>query len=315
MDRRAFLRLGGGAALGASATRALDAEAQKSTRRGALPDFIIDSHNHWEGTREWVEDMVRTYRRHNAMVCTIGFIKDLPMMKEAVAHYPDVFIPYGRVRLDEVNAVREVTTFHENGFVGMKFHSPQKNWDDPTYFQVYRLCEHLGMHMLFHTGISSRRDLESPIWGGSSRMRPMYLDTLARQFPGTTIQGAHFGNPWYDEAAEAARWNPNLFFDVSGSTLHKLIHLDRLGRIGEALWWADWPAGQTNPHTLQGGPTAWEHILFATDEGPSGLPGNIQRFQEMLDGNNVPATDRANMWGRTMARILNIDPATRRASQ
>jgi hypothetical protein len=49
----------------------------------------------------------------------------------------------------------------------------------------------------------------------------MYLDTLAREFPDLTLVGAHLGNPWYDEAAEAARWNPNLYFDMTGSTLVK----------------------------------------------------------------------------------------------
>ena len=34
------------------------------------------------------------------------------------------------------NAIREVETFKKNGFVGMKFHSPQKNYDDPSYFQM-----------------------------------------------------------------------------------------------------------------------------------------------------------------------------------
>ena len=139
----------------------------------------------------------------------------------------------------------------------------------------------------------------------------MYLDTICRLFPRATVQGAHFGNPWYEEAAEAARWNPNLFFDVTGSTLYKFIKLGKLRRMSEILWWTA-KEGEENPHTLKGGPSAWEHIVFGTDEGPEGLPGNIERFQRMLDENEVPEPVRARMWGLTMAEILGVDPKTRR---
>lgn len=310
MDRRDFMKVGGGAVAGAALAGSAATPADASPRSAsAAPAFIIDSHNHWGGTEQWIDEMVRVYRAHNAMACTIGWMQDLPMMKEAAAAYPDVFILYGRVSVDDPNAVREVVQFHEAGCKGMKFHRPSKNWDDPDYFQVYRLVEHLDMHMLFHTGISSRpeRD-EVPRWGSPARMRPMHLYTIAQQFPGTTIQGAHFGNPWYDEAAEAARWSPNLYFDLSGSTLYKLIKLGQLEKLSEYMWWADWPAGEANPHTLQGGPRAWEHIVFGADEGPAGLAGNIERYQRMMDANNIPEQDRQQIWGLTMARILGITP-------
>jgi hypothetical protein len=167
------------------------------------------------------------------------------------------------------------------------------------------------MHMLFHTGISAQRLKDSPQWGSSARMRPIYLDTICRQFPRITIQGAHLGNPWYEEAAETARWNPKLFFDITGSTLLKFIKLGRLERMKEILWWAD-DESENNPHTLKGGPGAWEHIVFGTDEKPTGLEANIKRFQMMLDANNVPENDRQNMWGLTIANILGLDPKTRK---
>ena len=138
----------------------------------------------------------------------------LELMVDAMRTHPDVFIGYGRVRLDDPRAVREIETFKKKGFVGMKFHSPRRNFDDPSYFQAYRLCEEYGMVMLFHTGISSRREFEDPSWGSSARMRPIYLDTICRQFPRAVVQGAHLGNPWYEEAAEAAISNP-LLDDVS----------------------------------------------------------------------------------------------------
>ena len=316
MNRREFL--GNGAALTAAASAIGRAHGETSNNEGpdqanssGPPRFILDSHIHCGGTEAWIQEMVKTYRPRNAMACVLTWIKDLDLMKNAAATYPDVFILYGRVDLDNVNAVREIETFKKNGFAGMKFHSPQKDYDDPSYFQVYRLCEEYRLHMLFHTGISNHTILDQPQWGSSSRMRPMFLDTICRQFPRATIQGAHFGNPWYEEAAEAARWNPTLYFDITGSSLIKFIKTGRLERMKEILWWAS-DEGISNPHTLKGGPGAWEHIVFGTDEEPSGLAANIDRFQKMLDANQVPREVRDKMWGLTMARILGIDPDKKR---
>jgi predicted TIM-barrel fold metal-dependent hydrolase len=292
-------------------SRAGAAEMKEPLDPPGLPGFIIDSHIHCGGTEQWVEDMVRIYRPYKAMACVLTWIQDMELMVDAIKSYPDVFIGYGRVDVDDPNAIREVEKFKKAGFVGMKFHSPQKNFDDQSYYQVYRLCEEYKLYLLFHTGISSRRASDRPAWTSSSRMRPMYLDTLCRAFPRIKIQGAHLGNPWYEEAAEAARWNANLFFDVTGSTLFKFIKLDRLDEMSNILWWSG-EEGENNPHTLKDGPSAWEHIVFGTDESPEGLPGNIERFSMMLEANNVPTAIRNKMWGETMVENLGIDPETHR---
>ena len=128
--------------------------------------------------------------------------------------------------------------------------------------------------MTLHLGIVARNEKLRALRPNSGYMRPIYLDTISRQFPGLTIIGAHLGNPWYEEATMAARWNPNLYFDVTGSTLPKLIKLGRLDRLNEILWWSA-EEGEAKPHTLKDGPGAWEHIVFGTDEKPSGLEPNI----------------------------------------
>ena len=315
IGRREFFNKGvkvaAASTLVSSVLKSSSADASEEKGKSVQPGFIIDSHIHCGGTEQWVEDMVKIYRPSNAMACVLTWIDDIELMVDAIKSYPDVFIGYGRVNLDEPNAVREIEKFKKSGFVGMKFHSPQKNIDDPSYFQVYGLCEEYNMYLLFHTGISSRKIQDQPAWTSSARMRPMYLDTLCRAFPRIKIQGAHLGNPWYEEAAEAARWNPNLFFDVTGSTLFKFIKLNRLDKMNEILWWSGVEA-ENNPHTLKDGPSAWEHIVFGTDETPEGLAGNIKRFTRMLDANNVPQESRKKMWGETMAENLGIDPKTHR---
>ena len=282
-----------------------------SSSAWAQQKFIIDSHIHAGHDQQWVEDMVKIYREHNAMACVLTFMDDFELIRDAVKKYPDVFIPYGRVRPDDPNAIREIEEFYKAGFYGIKFHSPEKNWDDEKYHQLYRMCEYYGLVMIFHTGVSNRRITSTPSLGSSIRMRPGYLETIARMCPRAIIQGAHFGNPWYDEAAEVCRWSPNVYFDITGSTLHKLIKLDDLKRFSKILWWSS-DEGEATAHTLKGGPDAFEHIVFGTDERPSGLPGNIERFQAFLDANNVPEKIREKMWGASMAEILGIDPQTRK---
>ena len=265
--------------------------------------FILDSHYHARDSQEWGEETVKIYREHNAMCCVLTPMKNFELVKKAIQDYPDIFIGYGQVAPDDPNAVREIEKFYQAGFVGMKFHSPEKNWGDPKYFQLYRMCENLGLVMLFHTGVTGRFQItEKPAKSSMMSMRPGYLDLLARAFPRAVIQGAHFGNPWYEEAAEACRWNPNLYFDITGSSLIKLIIIDELARFKKILWWKD----------LAGPMHAFEHIVFGTDSRPQGLPDNIERFQKFLDANEVPEAIRDNMWGLTMARILDIDPKTHR---
>ncbi|MEE4311655.1 MAG: amidohydrolase family protein [candidate division KSB1 bacterium] len=313
INRRKFLESSAKVAVASALLNILpeknQVHASENNKNIQLPKFIIDSHLHCKSNEKWLKDVVEIYRPYNAMACVLTWIEDLEFMVDAMKSYPDIFIGYGRVNLDNPNAIREIEKFKKAGFVGMKFHSPQKNYDDPSYFQIYRLCEEYRLYMIFHTGISGRNITDEPRWTSSSRMRPMYLDTLCRLFPRVKIQGAHLGNPWYEEAAEAARWNPNLFFDVTGSTLLKFIKLGHLKRMSDILWWSS-EEGEKNPHTLKDGPGAWEHIVFGTDEKPQGLPANIERFTRMLDENNVPQSIRNRMWGETMARNLGIDPET-----
>lgn len=264
--------------------------------------LIIDSHDHAGSDQQWVEEMVKMYRAHNAMACVLAVMEDFELVKKAAHDYPDVFIPYGRVRPDDPNAVREIEEFYKAGFVGIKFHSPENNWDDPKYHQLYRMCEYMGLVMLFHTGITSRSINDKPSLGTMMRMRPGYLDLICRLCPRAIVQGAHFGNPWYDEAAEACRWNPNLYFDISGSSLIKLEMTGQLDIFRKILWWAK----------LGGNPGAFEHIVFGSDTQVQMVEEKIGEFERFLEANQVPEEIRDGMWGLTLARFLDLDPQTHR---
>jgi hypothetical protein len=97
IGRREFLGNGAKIAVGASAltvaskTRKSKA-ASSGSNRAKAPKFILDSHIHCGGTEDWVEEMVKTYRPRNAMAFVLTWMKDMKLMKDAAADYPDVFI-------------------------------------------------------------------------------------------------------------------------------------------------------------------------------------------------------------------------------
>jgi predicted TIM-barrel fold metal-dependent hydrolase len=272
------------------------------TARQAPPRrFVIDSHQHWQSTPEYIPTLVKTYRARNAMACVLTPIASLDAMMAAARQYPDVIIPYGYLDVDHPDARAQLETFAKAGVKGIKMHRPKLNWDDFSYFPLYGRMQELGLVALFHTGIVAGNGTGEPEQSSMARMRPSFLHTIARSFPTLKLQGAHLGNPWYDEAAEASRWSPNLYFDVTGSTLLKKQHNLKVCR--EYLWW-DGPS----THTPSTAVYAFEKIVFGTDEPPDGLDGVLARYEAMLDANDVPEASRRKIYGETMARLLGITP-------
>jgi predicted TIM-barrel fold metal-dependent hydrolase len=284
-SRRTVLALGTGALF-----------AQPPPRR-----FVIDSHQHYQNAPDYFDRLVRVYKPRNAMACVNAFMRDFAVVRKAASQFPDVVIPYGRVNLDDPAAYREIETFAGAGFKGVKMHSPVNNWDDPRYFPLYERLQRHKLVALFHTGIGSHS--ESVQFTSMARMRPSYLDTLTRAFPELYIQGAHLGNPWYDEAAEAARWGPRLYFDVTGSTLIKKAN--SLAEFKNYLWW-EGKTEHSSPHAVY----AFEKLVFGTDEVPENLDTVMGRHEAMLNDCKVPEESRKKVYGLTMAKILGIQPRT-----
>jgi predicted TIM-barrel fold metal-dependent hydrolase len=75
----------------------------------------------------------------------------------------------------------------------------------------------LGVPALFHTGTNG---LGAGTPGGMGikldYTRPIYLDSLAADFPGLTIIGAHPSWPWHEEMIAAMQHKTNIFNDLSG---------------------------------------------------------------------------------------------------
>jgi predicted TIM-barrel fold metal-dependent hydrolase len=260
--------------------------------------FIIDSHHHFDPAPGYIDRLVKIYRPRRAMACLLTRFPHLEIVRQAAREHPDVVIPYGQINVDDVNAVKEVRQFAAAGFKGIKMHTPKHNWDDFSYFPIYDVLQSLQLVALFHTGIVAGSS-DDPEPSSMARMRPAYLHTIARSFPRLVIQGAHLGNPWYEEAAEAARWEKNLYFDLTGSSLLKKAK--NPGVFKEYLWWE----GPTL-HSSKDAVYAFEKLVFGTDEPPENLDKVMDQFERMLDACGVPEESRKKIYGGTMARILGI---------
>ncbi|MDA2923591.1 amidohydrolase family protein [Acidobacteria bacterium AH-259-L09] len=266
--------------------------------------FKIDSHYHYRNSADFIEKTVKEYRKYNTMACVLTPVEAIDKIKKAIEQYPDVFIGYGSIKLDDPQALEKIDRFYAAGFKGIgELSRPLKNFHNPRYFPIYERLQLYGMAALFHTGIVSRRNPDVPQYSSMDRMRPAYVDLIARRFPRLVIHTAHLGNPWYEEAAEALRWNPNLYSDVTGSSLLKKANHPEFW--GEILWWR--PSLATR-HSPSGGDHAFGKIVFATDEGPEGLLANIERFEKFLEANHVPEEVQEKCWSGTFAKILGVTP-------
>jgi predicted TIM-barrel fold metal-dependent hydrolase len=258
----------------------------------------IDLHVHWNESADFVPKLVEMYRKHKALACLSARPEHFAALQEAAKKHPDVISPVLWIDLDAPGVLGDIDRAQQAGFRGVKIHSPEKNYDDPSYFPVFAKLERFRMVTLLHTGISFRPADKTPRLKGSvARMRPMYLDTLARAYPELNLIGAHLGNPFYDEAAEVARWNPNVWFDVTGSTLIKKS--DELNVFKKYLWWG-LTSGQA--HMPKDTPHAFEKLVFGTDNDP--LDVVIDRHNKLFDACQVPAEVRQKVFRGTAERLL-----------
>jgi hypothetical protein len=264
---------------------------------------IIDAHHHHNGDPAYLKRLVAKLDAVDGMALLITAPTDLGSVTEFIKAHPNRLVCLGELQLDDPVAVSLVDRFHEAGCRGLgEITSPLYNFDDRRYWPIYERAEKYGMILLFHTGIVNRMNPEIASDISVDRMRPSMLDGIARRFPKLTLIGAHLGNPDYAWAAEIARWNPNLYFDLSGSSLIK--------KQDDPTFWKSifWWSSVVSPHTPAGGPNAFEKIVFASDVFGGELEEfdrSLERHHKMLDACQVPKAAQENIFGGTVWKILN----------
>src|SRR5438874_6262646 len=181
---------------------------------------IVDAHVHFDEKKpNFIADFLKVSDRLNLTACLLTPFANRKVVADAAKQHPTQIVPFGFIDLDAPDVVKQVEELHAMGYRGLgEMEFVKRPYNDPSYLPVYELANRYGWIVLFHTGIVLRRKFDEPEDVASGRMRPIYLEEIARRFPKITVLGAHCGNPEYEWAAEIARWNPNVFWDLSGST-------------------------------------------------------------------------------------------------
>lgn len=305
VSRRDFLgkAAGAGALANLSSSPVLNALVPQGSAELRSGSRIIDCHVHFDDKNtNFIEDLVKECNRLNLTACLLTPYANRRIVADAAKRYPAEIVPIGFVDLDTDNAVAQVREFHELGYRGLgELEFVKKPYIDPVYQPVYEQANEYGWGLLFHTGIVLRRNFDTPEDVASHRMRAFYLEEIARRYPRLTVIGAHCGNPEYQWAAEVARWNPNVFFDLSGSTLHKMS--DRLSDFRNIFWWSGTDEGTKTPDN---DPSAFSKFVFGSDTTLDAIEHVIRQYRSLFHACGVPERTQKLVMGGTLSKVFNL---------
>jgi uncharacterized protein len=241
---------------------------------------IVDIRVHFdEKNPTYIEEFLKVSERLHLAALMLTPFANRWVVAEAARRHSTQIVPFGFVDLDSPDVVRQVQELLDLGHRGLgELEFVKKQYNDPSYFPVYELANRYGWIVPFHTGIALRQMFDEPEDVASGRMRPIHLEEITRRFPKITVLGAHCGNPEYEWAAELARWNSNVFFDLSGSTLTKMR--GRLSDFKRILWWSGQPQDSKTPNDDR---NAFIKIVFGSDTELNSIESVIGKYHAMFD--------------------------------
>jgi len=310
LSRRKFLEASvKTAAVTAALPLASSATTGMASAQAPAPDTlppgtrIVDIHTHFEPKNPgYLDEFLQASDKLNLTGCMLTPFESRKLVADAARRHPQRILPFGDVDLDAPDAVKQVEELHTLGYRGLgELEFVKKPYSDPSYLPVYERANDYGWVVLFHTGIVLRGKFHEPEDVASYRMRAIYLEEIARRFPKITVIGAHCGNPEYEWAAEIARWNPNVFFDLSGSTLKKMS--GRLGEMSRYFWWSGTDEGTETPTN---DPSAFSKIVFGSDTSPTNVEHVLTQYRAMFEACGVPESTQKLILGGTLSKILQI---------
>ena len=264
--------------------------------------MVIDAHHHlWQPWEQYTEELQKYASKLGIdRVVVTGWPPNHvgnDTMARAQAAHPDFLLCLGFLRLGE-DSPREVDRIKDLGLKGIKIIQPLDRYDADEFMPIYARAASLKLPILFHLGIVARDPSMDRLWDVSmARMRPVYLDRIARHFPELDIIGAHLGNPWYEEAGELGRMHPNVYFDITGSTFKKKSPQF----VSEVFWWA-----QNEQYGKMGDKHPYAKIVFGTDVVPEMMEDVKNDYQVFMDHVQMQQEHRDMIWGGTAARIFGL---------
>lgn len=315
LSRRKFLSSAGAAAALPGWLNVLPGTTHNAASFGDEPqpnpeasERIVDMHVHFdEKNPNFISDFLKVSEKLNLTACVLTPFASRKVVLDAAKQHPAQIIPFGFVDLDAPDVVKQVEELHAMGYRGLgEMEFVKKPYNDPSYFPVYELANRYGWIVLFHTGIVLRRKFDEPEDVASGRMRPIYLEEIARRFPKITVLGAHCGNPEYEWAAEIARWNPNVFWDLSGSTLTKMQA--RLADFQKIFWWSntEWQSPEWKAKKQDSDTSAFGKIVFGSDNGLEGIEQVVKQYHALFEACAIPEHTRKMIMGGTLSKMLGL---------
>lgn len=263
--------------------------------------MIIDMHVHHSSRPGYLEELVRTARKLKIdKICLFdgGGRKGNDAVMRAHQKYPDLFIPFYRLRLGK-ELSGTVDRLKREGFRGIKIINPPKPYNHKSFYPVYERAEALGIPILFHTGIVGVSPGQVKQDVDSSRMKVIHLDAVARRFQKLTIIIAHLGNPDYGEAAMMLRWHANLYSDLSGSTLKK----KKPAFFREMLWWQRMKVRYKDRF----GRGPYQKIVFGTDVTPAEMADTLNDYKKLFRGLKLSRKLQDAVMSGTAKKLLRLD--------
>lgn len=129
---------------------------------------------------------------------------------------------------------------HSRGFKGIKLYPSYNHYhlNDARMYPLFAVAQELGMPVLVHTGTSIFKNTRLKY------ANPIDVDDVAVDFPDLTVLMAHGGRmAWYDEAMTMARLHKNVYIELSGIAVKKLLQLfpDMERFSHKFVFGTDWP--------------------------------------------------------------------------
>jgi uncharacterized protein len=140
-----------------------------------------------------------------------SYIKDYP---ERMVGFASVDPLKGKQAIDELEHSAK-----DLGLKGLKLHPIAQAFypHEQRFYPLYEKCVELDFPIIFHTGTTGwGRALPG---GGGAKLdysNPIYLDSVAADFPKLKIVMAHPAFPWIDSQLAIATHKQNAFIDLSG---------------------------------------------------------------------------------------------------
>lgn len=270
---------------------------------------IINTHGHfWQHSD--VDRLVDEWRREGIVkFCVLALGKQFQArgylgnegVKKWMDKYPDIIMGAGCIEIGHTpDPVSRVTELYNEGFKGLKFISPVKNYNDESYFGYYEKASELGMPIIFHTGILASMAGEGlPEYNvDAEHMRPYHFDKICRRFPALKIVGAHLGVPHQNEAICISMTYKNVYYDFCGAGGSKLW----VSELKKLL--APFPGADMKDPEQNVAKQYFKKFVFATDNPPVHVWK--KNSEDIMDYLGIDPETRQDFYWRNAAKIFNL---------